>query len=151
MKLLDRKLGLLYFAITSLVLGYVIGVRLVLDKGYEEVEQSFGVIGVEVTGSSYAKTQTGNGILPVDAASLLQLDPEAHAVFIPTRWVVWPEQVRPIRSAACQRASELVHDSGGQAPPYVQPLHTCPRAWRWLAPESLIASTRKLSSSCLSN
>ena len=92
MKLLDRKLGILYFAITSLVLGYVIGVRFVLDRGYNAVEHSYGVIGIQMTGRSYAKT--GAVVEPVDVASLVQVGPEGHSLFLPTRWVTWPDQAR---------------------------------------------------------
>lgn len=92
MKLLDRKLGILYFMITTLVLAYVFGVRFFLDKGYNAVERSNGVVGIQLTGRGYTKT---NGIVaPADIASLVQIGPEGDSLFLPTRWITWPDQRR---------------------------------------------------------
>jgi len=91
-KLLDRKLGILYFSITSLVFAYVIGVRCIYEKGYNVVERSYGVVGISINGSTYATT---NGIAqPADVASLVQIGPEGSSVFLPTKWITWVDQKR---------------------------------------------------------
>jgi hypothetical protein len=98
--LLDRKLGMLYFAITSIVMSYVIGVRLYYEKGYKAVELSNGVVGIKLEGTGYTKTK---GLIePADIASLVKVGPEGDALFLPTRWVTWTEQ----RRGNCTNADE---------------------------------------------
>jgi len=98
--LLDRKLGMLYFAITSIVMSYVIGVRLYYEKGYKAVEFSNGVVGIKLEGTGYTKTK---GLIePADIASLVKDGPEGDALFLPTRWVTWTEQ----RRGNCTNADE---------------------------------------------
>jgi len=87
--LLDRKLGILYSVCILLVLGYVIGVRLIIDKEYNAVEKSYGVVGVQLNGTTYS-IQNG-ATIPQDVASLVQFE-EGNAVFLPTRQLISRDQ-----------------------------------------------------------
>lgn len=88
-KLLDRKLGLLYGTIIVIVLLYVIGVRLVAEKGYMKEEHSYGTVGIQLNGTTYT---LANGIVkPYDVASLV-LQEEGDALFLPTRSVTTRDQ-----------------------------------------------------------
>ena len=46
--LLDRRLGILHLIIFALVLLYVIGVRVVHDKGYQAMEVSHGTASIRL-------------------------------------------------------------------------------------------------------
>ena len=70
--LLDRKLGILYAACILLVLGYVIGIRVLIGQAYNAVEKSYGVVGVQLSGTTYS-LRNGETI-PQDVASLVQFE-----------------------------------------------------------------------------
>ncbi len=89
-KLLDRKLGILYITCICLVLGYVVGVRLIIEKGYSATEKAYGVVGVRLNGTALFKDADGVPI-PYDVASLSPTI-EGDAVFIPTRIIRANEQ-----------------------------------------------------------
>ena len=83
--LLDRRLGITHLSIFSLVLVYVIGIRVVLEGGYLATELSTGVVGVELEGRTYTSDGTNNQ--PADVTSLIKPQVESDAMFIPTRVV----------------------------------------------------------------
>ena len=88
-KLLDRKLGILYCVCILLVLGYVIGVRFVYEGAYNAEEKSYGVVGVQLNGTAYAMKQ---GVpIPRDVPSLKHFV-EGNALFLPTRTIFSPDQ-----------------------------------------------------------
>ena len=89
-KLLDRRLGILYVSIFSLVSVYVVGVRLVVERGYEAKELSMGIVGAQLQGRTF--TLTGGVASPMDEASLTMPQPEGDALFIPTRVLTTPNQ-----------------------------------------------------------
>jgi hypothetical protein len=91
-KLLDRKLGLLYTSIIFLVFSYVVGWRIVKDKEYNAVERPHGILSMQLNGTSYA-LQDGV-VIPADASSLTMLGPEVNALFLPTRVLSWRDQMR---------------------------------------------------------
>lgn len=104
-KLLDRKLGILYSVCILLVLGYVIGVRLLMEKGYNGTEKAYGIVGARLQDTRYnssgmtafyrgANALQGQGTaIPYDMASLVQMDEGAgDAIFLPTRILVTREQ-----------------------------------------------------------
>jgi len=91
-KLLDRKLGILYLTCILLVLSYVVGVRVILDKGYNAGEKAYGVVGARLNGSTYMRRGGATGdTIPYDVASLVQFQ-ESEAVFLPTRLLTTAEQ-----------------------------------------------------------
>ncbi len=91
--LLDRKLGILHTTCTLLVLAYVIGVRVVLNKDYNMVERSYGVVGMRLAGTTWS-TNSAKEMQPQDVASLVHFDQamEGNALFLPTRWVTTRDQ-----------------------------------------------------------
>lgn len=88
-KLLDRKLGILYWICIMLVLGYVVGVRIVLEGAFNAEEKSYGVIGVGLNGTTHALK--AGAVIPQDVPSLLHFE-EGNAVFLPTRTIVARDQ-----------------------------------------------------------
>ena len=89
-KLLDRKLGILYSGCILLVLGYVIGVRVILERGYNAHEKSYGVVGAQLNGTTYMRTGNGSAI-PHDVASLANVQ-GVNTIFLPTRIITSREQ-----------------------------------------------------------
>ena len=94
-KLLDRKLGILYSLCILLVVGYVVGVRVILEKGYNAHEKSYGVVGARLNGTTFS-IRGGSSVppgsyVPYDVPSLIQIE-EGNALFIPTRIIRTPEQ-----------------------------------------------------------
>lgn len=91
-KLLDRKLGILYLTCILLVLGYVVGVRVILEQGYNAGEKSYGIVGARLNGSTYMRRGGTQGTpVPYDVASLVQFV-EGDALFLPTRMLTTPQQ-----------------------------------------------------------
>jgi len=89
-KLLDRRLGMLHLVIFLVVLAYVIGVRLVLEKGYQSLELSSGMVAVTLDGMTYSSS---NGLVfPADQADLVQPLKEGAALFLATSKLTTPQQ-----------------------------------------------------------
>lgn len=109
--LLDRRLGVTYLLILLLVLGYVFGIRLVVEKGYQSLELNQGMVAITLDGESYTTT---NGIVqPVDQADLVAPLKEGAALFLATSKTVTPQQslgncTDP--QYACENDSDCVHD-----------------------------------------
>lgn len=91
--LLDRKLGILNWTCILLVLGYVVGVRIILYADYNMVERSYGVVGMRLAGTTWS-TNAQSQTTPHDVASLVHFDHamEGNALFLPTRWVTVRDQ-----------------------------------------------------------
>ena len=68
-KLLDRRLGMLHLFILTLVLGYVIGIRVIVEKGYQSLELSQGTVAVTLVGGTF--TKSNNVYSPADEADLV--------------------------------------------------------------------------------
>lgn len=81
-KLLDRKLGILYISCIALAIGYVVGVRVLLERGYDAHEKAYGIVGATLTGT--VCTLHRGVVVPYDAASLSQRE-ENDSSFLPTR------------------------------------------------------------------
>lgn len=81
-KLLDRRLGILHLLILTVVVAYVIGIRVVIEKGYQSLELSQGTIAVTLDGGTYT---TANGLVAaVDEADLVRPVKEGAALFLAT-------------------------------------------------------------------
>ena len=93
--LLDRKLGILYAVCTIMVLIYVVGVRVVVERGYYSTEKSYGIVEARLSGTTYSLRGVAGSKqrvpVPYDVASLVQYD-ERDALFLPTRWVTTRSQ-----------------------------------------------------------
>jgi hypothetical protein len=88
-KLLDRKLGILYLTCILLVLGYVVGVRVIVYQEYNAMEKAYGIAGVTLNGTTYTRIAGDGAVSPYDVASLAV---QGTAVFVPTRIVSTTEQ-----------------------------------------------------------
>jgi len=97
-KLLDRRLGMLHLLCLLIVLFYVVGVRLIIEKGYQTIELSHGTIAVtlsvdnssEAAGWPYYVT---NGLVsPADESDLVQPLKEGAALFLATSKYTTPLQ-----------------------------------------------------------
>ena len=93
-KLLDRRLGLLHLLILFIVLAYVIGMRLIIEKGYQSMELSHGTVAVTLSHnpniSAYMVT---NGVVSAaDEADLVQPLKEGAALFLATTRATTPMQ-----------------------------------------------------------
>ena len=93
-KLLDRKLGILYISCVLLVIAYVVGVRIVLEKGYNGQEQAYGTIGARINGTTYFRRGgVGGEVIPYDVAQLIQINEGAgDGIYVPTRILTTKEQ-----------------------------------------------------------
>ena len=90
--LLDRKLGILYATCIMLVLGYVVGVRVIMERGYNAHEKSYGIVGARLNGTTYMRRGGAAGeAVPYDVASLAPVV-EGNAIFLPTRIIAAAEQ-----------------------------------------------------------
>ncbi|KAL3893854.1 MAG: hypothetical protein SGPRY_013976, partial [Prymnesium sp.] len=88
--LLDRRLGLVHLVILVLVLAYVFGSRIFLDKGYQAVEEYYGSVGITLKGRTY---ETIDGLVqPADQADLMSPIKEGAALFLATTSVITPQQ-----------------------------------------------------------
>jgi len=82
-KVIDRRLGLIYYATLGLVLFYVVILQLIIDQKYLDFEKSNGFVMTKVLNPSYA-----NDTIPFDIFDAVQNPGESGAMFIPTRVLV---------------------------------------------------------------
>merc|ERR1711871_674038 len=92
-KILDRRLGALYYAIMLLIVFYIVVGVMILGGGYLAREKARGSVSTVVTGKTYAKVPEFRLFDGTDA-----IDPplEPGAVFIPTRIVLTPKQEQAV-------------------------------------------------------
>jgi len=82
-KMLDRRLGFLFYTIQVLVLIYILVFVFAMNQGYLASEISIGQVSVRVIGATYSKV---NGLnVPYDAIDMRQPSIENGAVFIATK------------------------------------------------------------------
>ena len=80
--ILERRLGLMHLFFFVLIMGYMVGVRLILEKGYQAVELSQGFVSARLEGTTYS---VGSGqYFAVDAPGLTGPELESDALFVPT-------------------------------------------------------------------
>ena len=131
-KLLDRRLGALHLIIFSVILAYVVGWRIIAERGYQAVELSRGSVSVQLRGITYSTTP--HGVRPEDGASMVRPQEESDAIFIPTRTIT----TRGQKLDNCTDPSKIcaVDSDCGRRPPlayglceqgYCVTLGWCPR------------------------
>ena len=90
--ILERRLGLMHLFFFVLIMGYMVGVRLVVEKGYQAVEISHGFVSATLEGNTYSK---GNGqAYAVDMPELIGPQLESNALFVPTTVATTRRQVQ---------------------------------------------------------
>ena len=90
--ILERRLGLMHLFFFVLIMGYMVGVRLVMEKGYQAVEISHGFVSATLEGNTYSK---GNGqAYAVDMPELIGPQLESNALFVPTTVATTRRQVQ---------------------------------------------------------
>jgi len=86
--ILERRLGLMHLFFFVLIMGYMVGVRLILEKGYLAVELSHGFVSARLEGNTYSMSSSfGSTHLPsfaVDGPELIGPQIESGALFVPT-------------------------------------------------------------------
>eukprot|EP00298_Acanthocystis_sp_HF-20_P010305 c18792_g2_i1.p1 GENE.c18792_g2_i1~~c18792_g2_i1.p1 ORF type:complete len:390 (+),score=137.78 c18792_g2_i1:23-1171(+) len=82
-KMLDRRLGFVFYGIESLIILYIILFVFVINEAYYEVEQSIGQVNIVVRGATFGKFDGTN--VPFDAIDLKQPAVENGATFIITK------------------------------------------------------------------
>ena len=80
--ILERRLGLLHLSIFSLILAYVVGVRIIFERGYQANEKATGFVNVRLEGVTY--TTGGGMVFPADGPELVAPQIESDAMFVPT-------------------------------------------------------------------
>jgi len=80
-RLLDRRLGILHIICLSLVVGYVVGIRGIVEKGYQSLELNNGMIALKLNGVTF--TTSGGINSPADEADLVTPVKEGAALFLP--------------------------------------------------------------------
>ena len=90
--ILERRLGLMHLFFFVLIMGYMVGVRLVMEKGYQAVEISHGFVSATLEGNTYSK---GSGqAYAVDMPELIGPQLESNALFVPTTVATTRRQVQ---------------------------------------------------------
>jgi len=82
-RVLDRRLGLVYYIVYLMVLFYVILYVMIIKKQYLDEEKSNGFVMTKVVNPSYA-----NDTIPFDVFDAVPNPGESGAIFIPTRVLV---------------------------------------------------------------
>jgi len=82
-KILDRRLGFVYYGIQALIVLYIVVYVFAINEGYLARELALGQVHVKVMGATYAKVDGVN--IPFDAVDLRQPAIESGAVFIITK------------------------------------------------------------------
>lgn len=82
-KVLDRRLGLVYYVVLGMVLFYVVIYVMIIKKQYLDFEKSNGFIMTKVVNPSYA-----NETIPFDVFDSVINPGESGAMFVPTRVLV---------------------------------------------------------------
>eukprot|EP00964_Phaeocystis_antarctica_P071197 scaffold43393_cov60-Phaeocystis_antarctica.AAC.4 len=80
--ILERRLGLMHLFFFVLIMGYMVGVRLILEKGYLAVELSHGFVSATLEGNTYS--MGGGQSYAVDMPELIGPQLESNALFVPT-------------------------------------------------------------------
>ena len=90
--ILERRLGLMHLFFFVLIMGYMVGVRLFVEKGYLAVEISHGFVSATLEGNTYSK---GSGqAYAVDMPELIGPQLESNALFVPTTVATTRRQVQ---------------------------------------------------------
>jgi len=93
-RVLDRRLGGVYYVVLGMVLFYVIIFVMIIKKQYEDMEKSNGFVMTKVVNPSYA-----NDTIPFDVFDAVVNPGESGALFIPTRVLVTKGQSQ---SGSCE-------------------------------------------------
>jgi hypothetical protein len=80
--ILERRLGLMHLFFFVLIMGYMVGVRLILERGYLAVELSHGFVSATLEGNTYS--MGGGQSYAVDSPELIGPQLESNALFVPT-------------------------------------------------------------------
>ena len=67
--ILERRLGLMHLFFFVLIMGYMVGVRLILERGYLAVELSHGFVSATLEGNTYS--MGGGQSYAVDSPELI--------------------------------------------------------------------------------
>jgi len=86
-RVLDRRLGFVYYVVLGMVIFYVIIYCFIIKKQYLDREKSNGFVMTKVINPSYA-----NDTIPFDIFDSLTNPGESGAVFIPTRVLITRDQ-----------------------------------------------------------
>merc|ERR1712226_1501676 len=82
-KVLDRRLGFLFYGIQIMIMMYIVLFVLIINKGYLASELALGQVAIKVLGSTYAKV--GGSNVPFDSHDLRQPSIENGALFVITK------------------------------------------------------------------
>merc|ERR1712232_987597 len=82
-KMLDRRLGFLFYSIQLLIVLYIVVFVMIVNKGYLASELALGQVHIRMIGSTYAKVDGANVVY--DAIDLRQPSIENGAVFVTTK------------------------------------------------------------------
>lgn len=86
-RVLDRRLGFVYYVVLGMVLFYVIIYVMIIKQQYLDFEKTNGFVMTKVVNPSYA-----NDTIPFDIFDAVANPGESGAVFVPTRVLVTREQ-----------------------------------------------------------
>ena len=80
--ILERRLGLMHLFFLTIIAGYMLGVRLIVERGYTAVEISHGFVSARLEGKTYS--MGGGQAYAVDVPELIASQLESDAMFVPT-------------------------------------------------------------------
>lgn len=110
-RLLDRRLGILHILCLSLVVGYVVGIRGIVEKGYQSLELNNGMIALKLNGVTF---MSSDGVVsPTDEADLVTPVKAGAALFLPMNKVTQVGQALgncTDQDYTCAQDSDCDHD-----------------------------------------
>jgi len=83
-RVLDRRLGLIYYLVLGLVVFYVTVIVFLINKKYQDYEKSDGWVLAKIHNSPFAADNT----VPFDIYDAVHNPGEAGALFLPTRVLI---------------------------------------------------------------
>jgi hypothetical protein len=140
-RILDRRLGYIYYGTLTVILLYLIVVVFLINKSYLDIEKVEGFTYTELLGTAYS---TGSNPYVWDVAEENPWGHETSAVFIPSKVVVTKAQYQGV-CADPYLYCESDADCATNDLPNVIETETCSKsaagtygceAWRWCPPES---------------
>lgn len=87
-RVLDRRLGLIYYAVLGMVVFYIIIFCLIIKQQYLAMEKTNGFMMTKVLNPAFANATDDNAGLPFDVFEAFSNPGESGALFLPTRVVV---------------------------------------------------------------
>ena len=112
----DVKLSIIYWLTVVGLLFYVVAYTIIIQKGYQSIEQVTGTTTMKWKGTGSIGDESGpvSALLPLDKMDLGPLPKEANAFFVATARVITPNQTRQMDCAGNEDVPECTPDDASK-------------------------------------